>query len=87
MSKSKLTPVEQMAVDVRNELLTVLVPCKVKPFHLHPDSPSIASIAKAVGVTDPTLRSFAEGNTVSVTTLGRIQAFLTSRRDQAESEA
>lgn len=86
MSK-KLTAVEQMVVDTRNELLTVIIPCRAKgePFHFSPRGERVATVAKQVGVTDPTLRAFAEGKSVSNRTLSLVRAYLDTRREQAES--
>lgn len=86
MSKSKTTAVDQMTTEIRNELLTVLVPCKTRPFHFAPGV-KVAPVAKAIGITDPTLRSFAEGKSVSVSTLSRIRAYLDSRvQDEPAAE-
>jgi hypothetical protein len=84
MSK-KMTPVEQMTVEIRNELLTVLVPCKTRPFHFSPGV-KVAPVAKAIGITDPTLRSFAEGASVSLSTLSKIRAYLDRRADESTAE-
>lgn len=86
MTKAKvtLTAVDQMVVDVRNEVLTILVPCDSKKAPLH-FLGKVAPVAKAIGITDPTLRSFAEGNSVSASTLSKIQAYLTGRAESAET--
>lgn len=84
MSKRTLTAVEQMVVDTRNEVLVVLRPCKNKAEGLH-FLGKVAPIAKAIGVTDPTLKAFAEGASVSNRTLSLIRAYLDSRQDEAES--
>ena len=86
MSKRTLTPVEQMTVEIRDELLTILVPCKTRPFHFAPGV-KVAPVAKAIGITDPTLRSFSEGASVSLSTLSKIRAYLDGVRESAAETA
>jgi hypothetical protein len=88
MSKTK-SPVEQLVDETRNELLAnVLIPCKTKgePFHFSPRGMRVATVAKAIGITDPTLRAFAEGKVVSMGTLSKIRGYLDARQEQGEPE-
>lgn len=87
MAKRTLSPIEQMTVDVRNELLTVIIPCSAKnePFHFSPRGERVGAVAKAIGVTDPTLRAFAAGKSVSTGTVAKVQRYFEQRNaEQAE---
>ena len=85
MSKAKVTDVDRMQAEIRGDLLTVMVPCKAKgEFHFAPGV-KVLPIAKAIGITSPTLDAFARGSTVSLTTLSKIRAYLDGLRESAET--
>lgn len=77
-TQKTLTPIEQMAAEVRKNVLEVLIPCDSKKHPIHFVG-KVAPLAKAIGVTDPTLRALAEGRSVSLNTITKAQAYFNAQ--------